>query len=84
MLYGGGTLSGVTAAGNGNHFLENGNGEYEYGGDKISFGPGAITHKSITAPEGERYSTHFGTLRTDGMHVYLTGKTPFKHTLVIG
>ncbi len=80
----GGTLTGVMAAGNGNHFLENGNGEYEYGGDKISFGPGAITHKNITAPEGERYSTHFGTLRTEGMHVYLTGKTPFKHTLVIG
>jgi hypothetical protein len=31
--------------------------------------------------EGERYSTHFGSLRTDGMHVYITGKTPFQHRL---
>ncbi|MES2775541.1 MAG: hypothetical protein V4722_15300 [Bacteroidota bacterium] len=80
----GGTLSGVTEAKGGNSFLEKGKGLYERGGDQIRFGPGTITHKSITALEGERYSTHFGSLRTEGMHVYLTGTTPFNHTLIIG
>jgi hypothetical protein len=79
----GGILSGATDVNdtNDNHFLEKGNGRYEYKGDVIEFGPGAITHKNITKLEGERYSTHFGTLRTEGMHVYLTGVTPFTHTL---
>jgi hypothetical protein len=56
-------------------------GAYEFGGDSITFGPGAVTHKTITSLEGEKYSTHFGSLRTDGMHVYITGVTPFTHTL---
>jgi hypothetical protein len=79
----GGTLSGVTDVNdpNDNHFLEKGNARYEYKGDVIEFGPGAIAGKNITRLEGERYSTHFGTLRTEGMHVYLTGVTPFTHTL---
>lgn len=77
----GGKLSGVTAMDNGNHFLESGTGTYEYGNDKISFGPGTVAHKNITGLEGERYSTHFGSLRTEGMHVYLTGVTPFVHQL---
>ncbi|MEO6001258.1 MAG: hypothetical protein ABIN89_30685 [Chitinophagaceae bacterium] len=77
----GGKLSGVTTPGNGNSFLENGDGKYEFDGDAIQFGPGAVTHKMINNLEGERYSTHFGTLRTEGMHVYLTGVTPFNHTL---
>jgi hypothetical protein len=80
----GGTLSGVTPAAGGNSFLEKGNGQYEYGGDTIRFGPGAVAHKSITGLEGERYSTHFGSLRTEGMYVYLTGITPFQHKLVFG
>jgi hypothetical protein len=77
----GGILSGVTAAGNDNYFLESGVGSYEFGGDRIQFGRGANTHKNIRNLEGERYSTHFGSLRTEGMHVYITGKTPFTHTL---
>ena len=80
----GGTLSGVTPAGDGNSFLEKGTGQYESGGDTIRFGPGTLAHKSITGLEGERYSTHFGSLRTEGMHVYLTGMTPFEHKLVFG
>jgi hypothetical protein len=79
----GGTLTGVTAGENGNNFLEKGTGKYEFGGDSISFGPGANAHKTITNLEGERYSTHFGTLRTEGMHVFITGITPFAHKLVI-
>lgn len=78
----GGQLTGVTAAdANGNSFLEQGTGEYRSGNDVISFGPGANTHKQVMNLEGERYSTHFGTLRTKGEHVYITGTTPFKHKL---
>ncbi len=78
----GGKLSGVTDGGNQNSFLESGTGSYSFGKDAISFGPGTVAQKTISSLEGERYSTHFGTLRTDGMHVYLTGVTPFRHTLV--
>jgi hypothetical protein len=79
----GGRLSGVTDVNDpeDNHFLEKGYGKYEYKGDAIEFGPGTAAGKNITRLEGERYSTHFGTLRTEGMHVYLTGVTPFEHTL---
>jgi hypothetical protein len=79
-----GKLSGVSSAENGNSFLEQGMGTYEYNGDTIRFGPGAVDGKSIKGLEGERYSTHFGSLRTEGMHVYITGVTPFKHKLTIG
>lgn len=77
----GGSLNFGTQDAKGNYFLESGNGEYKSGNDTISFGPGSVSHKNITDLEGERYTTHFGTLRTDGMHVYITGKTPFNHTL---
>lgn len=77
----GGRLSGITAGDNGNSFLEKGVGKYEFEGDVIEFGPGSVGHKIIAGLEGERYSTHFGNLRTTGEHVYLTGVTPFKHTL---
>ncbi|HSU50251.1 MAG TPA: hypothetical protein VLJ41_06670 [Segetibacter sp.] len=77
----GGKLSGVTAGNNGNSFFETGFGKYEFEGDVIEFGPGTVAHKTIAGLEGERYSTHFGNLRTEGMHVYLTGTTPFRHTL---
>lgn len=77
----GGKLSGVSIPENGNSFLENGIGKYEYGTDTIEFGPGAMAHKKITDLEGERYSTHFGSLRTEGMHVFITGVTPFVHKL---
>lgn len=78
----GGQLTAVTPAdANGNSFLEQGTGEYRSGDDVITFGPGTVTHKQVTNLEGERYSTHFGTLRTKGEHVYITGTTPFKHKL---
>ncbi|MFI5130841.1 MAG: hypothetical protein ACHQFX_12645 [Chitinophagales bacterium] len=78
----GGTLSGVSASKDDNNFLEKGFGEYQHGNDTIRFGPGLVAHRSINGLEGERYSTHFGSLRTEGMHVYLTGITPFNHTMV--
>jgi hypothetical protein len=77
----GGKLSGVTGGENENYFLESGTGKYEMTGDAIEFGPGIAKHKQVTNLEGERYATHFGSLRTEGMHVYLTGTTPFTHTL---
>ena len=77
----GGKLSGVSATEEGNSFLEKGLGLYEYGGDSIQFGPGSVTHKKISDLEGERYSTHFGSLRTEGMYTYITGTTPFNHKL---
>ncbi len=79
----GGALTGLQAADvNGNFFLEQGIGEYRNGKDLIKFGPGTVSHKGVTHLEGERYSTHFGTLRTPGEHVYITGTTPFKHILI--
>lgn len=77
----GGTLTGVTAGEAGNNFLKDGEGKYRVGDDVIAFGPGVMEHTEVTGLEGERYSTHFGSLRTEGMHVYLTGVTPFTHKL---
>jgi hypothetical protein len=77
----GGQLAGVAPADNNNYFLEDGTGKYTVGNDFISFGPGIAKHKAISNLEGERYTTHFGSLRTEGLHVYLTGVTPFTHTL---
>ncbi len=79
----GGKLTGVIPANDGenNYFLESGNAKYESGGDFIEFGPGSAAHKNIRGLEGEKYSTHSGTLRTPGMHVYITGNTPFEHKL---
>lgn len=81
----GGALSGVAPAGDeaGNHFLETGTATYQYGADSIRFGPGLAAHKHIYRLEGEQYSVHSGSLRTGGMHVYLTGYTPFEHTLIL-
>ena len=79
----GGKLSGVTGSNdpNENQFLETGEGKYEYNGDTIHFGPGVVAGKKVNRLEGERYNTHFGSLRTEGLHVYLTGVTPFEHRL---
>lgn len=65
------------------HFLAEGYGKLTVGTDTITFGPGIKKHDSIRGLEGELYSTHFGTLRTSGQYVFLTGVCPFKHTLEI-
>ena len=82
----GGTLTGVKKADgpSSNYLLENGMGQYQSGSDSIRFGPGIARHKKLTGLEGELYSSHFGTLRTEGLHVYCTGITPFEHTITIG
>lgn len=81
----GGKLTGVTPAPGqpDNQLLEKGMGEYQFEKDTIAFGPGTVAHKRIRDLDGEMYTSHFGTLRTEGMHVYLTGKTPFEHKLTI-
>ncbi|MFT2009100.1 hypothetical protein ACMA1I_10530 [Pontibacter sp. 13R65] len=82
----GGKLSGVTVSEEDpeNHFLEKGTGQYQFGQNTITFGPGTLAHKRLRGLDGEMYSSHFGTLRTKGMHVYLTGLTPFEHSITIG
>ncbi|HSI77248.1 MAG TPA: hypothetical protein VK957_15210 [Lunatimonas sp.] len=78
-----GTLSGTipSSIGEDNYFLPAGRGSFECGGDTIQFGHGIKQHERIVRLDGEQYSVHFGTLRTEGKHVYLTGITPFEHTL---
>lgn len=81
----GGMLTGVTQEGStDNYLLKEGTGQYTLGSDHIEFGPGIYQHGQLTGLEGELYSSHFGSLRTSGQHVYLTGLTPFSHTLTIG
>lgn len=77
-----GVLSETTTDGK-NYFLGDTMGVYRMGNDRIEFGPGVQEHSWTEGLEGERYSSHFGNLRTGGLHVYLTGTTPFNHQLVL-
>ncbi|MBA7527046.1 hypothetical protein ES705_19219 [subsurface metagenome] len=73
----GGELSGVADDINikDSFFLESGTGQYRVGNDVISFGEGVVTHK---------WSQMRGMLsKQEGKSVYVTGYTPFKHTLVL-
>lgn len=80
----GGTLEGVVSAGReDDYFLKDGKATYTYGTDMIEIGPGKNEHSSLRGLDGEMYSTHFGSIKSVGMHVYLTGVTPFKHSLTI-
>lgn len=81
----GGQLTGLKKIDNASnsYFLESGRGEYNYGKDSIKFGEGISKHTKINGLEGEMYSSHFGSLKTEGIHVYLTGITPFEHKMVI-
>ena len=80
----GGTLEGVEPRGSsGDYFLKRGMATYTYEDEVIEIGPGKHEHGSIRGMDGEVYSTHFGSIKGQGMHVYLTGLTPFKHSLTI-
>jgi hypothetical protein len=71
----GGVLSGVTPDKNveDSYFLESGMGQYTQGGDVIKFGPGIAKHK---------WGEMRGMLpKQKGNSVYITGYTPFKHTI---
>ncbi|NRB47914.1 MAG: hypothetical protein HRU41_09610 [Saprospiraceae bacterium] len=71
----GGELSGTTTDKfvDDSFFLEEGMGQYKVGKDIITFGPGLATHK---------WATMRGMLpKQNGNSVYITGYTPFKHTI---
>ncbi len=78
-----GKLTGVTPSDTekDNYFLPEAYGTFNREGDTLTFGPGIMEHQRISRLAGEQYSVHFGSLRTAGNHVYLTGYTPFKHTI---
>jgi hypothetical protein len=69
---------------NDNYTLPSGSGVYQFGNDNIKIGGGIFQHNKLKSLDGEMYTSHFGTLRTEGLHVYLTGITPFEHTITIG
>lgn len=66
-----------------NYTLESGTGEYKFGKDSIKFGEGTFKHSRLRGLEGEMYTSHYGSLRTEGMHVFLTGITPFEHKITL-
>jgi hypothetical protein len=77
----GGTLTGVDpldAAGN--YQLGAGTGRYTVGSDWIEFGPGNGNTR-VTMDPGERYTQLNGSLTPDGLRVYVTGRSPLRHTL---
>ena len=80
----GGKLEGVTPGEeDDDSFLKSGSAKYTFGDDVIEIGPGKYEHNNLRGLDGEVYSTHFGTIKGEGMHVYLTGITPFSHSLTI-
>ncbi|MFT7160375.1 MAG: hypothetical protein ACI9GZ_001550, partial [Bacteroidia bacterium] len=80
----GGQLTGAEKFGENDYLLKSGSGEYTVGQNTIKLGPGKVEHQRISRLESEQYSYHQGSLRTDGVHVYLTGHTPFNHKMTIG
>ncbi|MCD0468782.1 hypothetical protein [Flavobacterium sp. JAS] len=67
-----------------NYFLRSGFGEVATGEDTIQFGPGKCEHLNIENLDSEEYTYHKGSLHTNGVHVYITGFTPFTHKMTIG
>lgn len=55
---------------------------YRVGTDTITVGPG-LNAGEPSMDAGERYAWHQGSLTIEGERVYLTGKSPFTHTLQI-
>jgi hypothetical protein len=80
---GGSSITGATMDEKNNYFLNSGMGQLAMGADTIQFGPGKVEHHNIETLDSEEYTYHQGTLRTDGLHVYITGYTPFHHKMTI-
>ena len=80
----GGTLTGAEphATEPATFFAKSGPASYTVGTDTIEFGPGSFGSARI-AMAGEEYTWRNGQLRTEGVRVYLTGVTPFRHRLII-
>ncbi|MBC7845299.1 MAG: hypothetical protein H7Y10_02260 [Flavobacterium sp.] len=79
----GSAIAGVEKDDKGNYFLNSGMGRMSMGADTIQFGPGKLEHQNIETLDSEEYTYHQGSLRTDGVHVYITGFTPFHHKMTI-
>ncbi|MEZ4847521.1 MAG: hypothetical protein R3B93_02575 [Bacteroidia bacterium] len=80
----GGTFEGVLQGQNEkDFFLEGGMAKYIVGNDTIEVGPGKYEHARIRGLDGEVYSTHFGSIKGEGQHLYITGIVPFKHSITI-
>ena len=80
----GSSITGAAMDEKNNYFLNSGLGKLSMGADSIQFGPGKVEHHNIDNLDSEEYTYHQGTLHTDGVHVYITGFTPFRHTMTIG
>lgn len=83
----GGVLDGVIpAAGTPGAFqLVDGAGSYRVGADTIEFGPGLPAHPDTppTYNPGENYRYLAGTNASDGVKVFITGRTAGSHRLVL-
>ncbi len=79
----GGTLTGAEPHPTepGTFFAKAGTARYTVGADTIEFGPGNFGSARI-AMAGEDYTWRNGQLRAEGVRVYITGVTPFRHRLV--
>lgn len=64
----------------GAYLLKDGFATYTVGADRIEFGPGFYA-RPPTRMEGNSVSWVSGSLRVEGERVFLTGVTPFRHTL---
>ena len=64
-------------------FLEDGYAKYTFGSDTIEVGPGKFEHANINNLDGEVYSTHFGSIKGEGQHLYITGLIPFRYSMTI-
>jgi hypothetical protein len=76
-------IAGTTLGEKGNYFLKSGTAQLSMGADAIQIGPGIAEHQNVNNLDSEEYTYHQGSLRTDGVHVYLTGFTPFHHKMII-
>lgn len=76
-------VAGATLGEKGNYFLKSGTAQLSMGSDTINVGPGLAEHQNVNNLDSEEYTYHQGSLRTDGVHVYITGFTPFHHKMTI-
>lgn len=76
-------IGGATLGEKGNYFLKSGSATLNMGNDFIELGPGMGEHQNVNNLDSEEYTYHQGSLRTDGLHVYITGFTPFRHKMTI-
>lgn len=76
-------IAGATLGEKGNYFLKSGFAKASMGTDSIELGPGICEHQNVNNLDSEEYTYHQGTLHTDGVHVYITGFTPFQHKMTI-